>query len=204
MDTDDDLMRRSVADPECFVGIFERHHDRIHAHLARRLGGDAADDLAAEVFTRAFRGRHTWSAELGPPIAWLYGISGRVISEHRRAEVRHLRRLARAQGRRPVRGDHIEDLAARLDAEPAARRVLTAIAKLDERERDVLLLVAWEGLSYQDAADALALPIGTVRSRLSRARRRLTPALSDTNRELGVTPGQGLGDIHTVPVRRLR
>jgi RNA polymerase sigma factor (sigma-70 family) len=150
-----------------FEQVFDREFDAIHGYLRRRVG-DAAEDLAAETFTRALAGWHGFDAgrEVRP---WLFGIATNLVHDHRRAEARKLRAYGREAGRTVPSGDDA-DVAGRLDDAQTARRAASAIAGLKQDERDVLLLVAWADLSYDEVASALGVPVGTVRSRLHRAR----------------------------------
>lgn len=186
--SDGDVIARSVHDPEAFVTVFERHFGAIHGYLARRVGTEPADDLAAEVFAQAFRVRARYRPETDDARPWLYGIAANLLSKHRRTEVRRLKAIART---RP--GTDELDLVgahARADAAALAPRVAAALRGMEARDREVLLLYAWAELSYAEIAAALSIPTGTVRSRLNRARARM-------RRELGaeepapVTPIEG-------------
>ena len=144
--------------------LFEDHFDAIYGYLARRVGPDLARDLAAETFTQAYRGRRRYDAGRGSALAWLYGIAHNLLRRHYRDEERALAALAPLDAR-----------PAREDAEPW---LAAALGDLGRDERDVLLLYAWAGLSYDEIALAVGVPIGTVRSRLHRARRRLRDAMT--------------------------
>jgi RNA polymerase sigma factor (sigma-70 family) len=168
--SDASIIERSVKDPQAFSVLFERHFDEIHRYLARRIGVDRADDLAAEAFVVAFERRATFRAP-GDVRPWLFGIATNLLRNQWRAERRALNALA--------------DLTAAAEGSGAdvggVRRmeVLEAVAALDADQRDVVLLFAWEGLSYEEIGSALGVPVGTVRSRLARARRRLRKQLAD-------------------------
>ena len=168
--TDADAIRASCADPAAFEAVFDRHFDAIHRYLSRRVGTDLADELAAEAFAVAFRKRRRYDASRADARPWLYGIATNLVSRHRRTEERELRAYART-GRDPAVGDHAPVLAASLDARAAGPALAAAVAALDHRDREVLLLFAWGELGYAEIAGALGIPMGTVRSRLSRARR---------------------------------
>lgn len=173
---DAELIRRSLSEPETFAELFDRHAPRIHRFVARRLGDDAADDIVSETFLAAFRVRHRYDLSRSDAQPWLYGIAVRLIGKKRRAEVRKWRALARAGAERSSDGGLL-DADARVSAGMAHAALAEAIARLAPRDRDVLLLIAWEDLSYEEVATALGVPIGTVRSRLSRARRQVRVAL---------------------------
>ncbi|MGI5167637.1 RNA polymerase sigma factor [Spirillospora sp. CA-253888] len=173
---DADLIEASLADPERFAALFERHHAEIHRYAARRIGTVAADDVVAETFLAAFRRRSAYDLARPDARPWLYGIATTLVARHRRAEVRHLRAVART-GVDPLPEPMAERVVSRVAAQQGERDLARALAGLNRGDRDVLLLVAWGDLSYQEVARALDIPIGTVRSRLNRARRRLRAAL---------------------------
>jgi RNA polymerase sigma factor (sigma-70 family) len=148
-----------------FEGLFEDHFDAIYGYLARRVGPDIARDLAAETFTRGYAGRKRFDPHRGDPRAWLFGIANNLLRRHYRDEERRLEAFSRVEVPRDE---------AASDEPPVAE----ALAVLSREERDVLLLFAWADLSYEQIAEALALPVGTVRSRLSRARTRMREQLT--------------------------
>lgn len=170
----------SMTDPEVFGSLFDRHGPYIHRYLQRRLGPDVADDLLAETFMAAFRRRGSYDGTRPNARPWLYGIAAKVISEHRRAELRRLRLQAAIRPEPGVPG-HDEDVSNRVSAQAVRRQLVEAIAGLSGRDREVLLLIAWEELSYAEVATALDIPVGTVRSRLYRTRQQLRAALGGAN-----------------------
>lgn len=167
--SDAEALRRSLSDPRSFVAIFERHHAVVRRYLARRVGDGLADELAGETFARAFKQRSRYQATRDTALPWLFGIAGRVIHEHRRAEKRRLRSLERLCAQR----DELSDGGVGGEVELLPPDVVRALRRLAPRERDTLLLVAWGELTYEEVAVALGVPVGTVRSRISRARQRL-------------------------------
>jgi RNA polymerase sigma-70 factor (ECF subfamily) len=178
-DTDAAIIANSLAEPERFADVFDRHYARIHAYVARRLGAGLADDVASETFVTAFDRRSRYDAEYPDAAPWLYGIASNLVSRLRRAEVRRYRALARAAA--DGIEDHDEGLADRLDAQALRTQLVAALLAIPARDRDVLLLVAWAGLNVEEAARALGLPAGTARSRLHRARRRTRAALAQAS-----------------------
>lgn len=155
------------------VGVlFERHGDRLRRYLTGRVGPAHADDLLSEVFLAACRRWPAFDADRGSEIAWLFGIATTAVRGHARDEARHLRRvLAQCADRpHPATGDDADD---RVDAQRRIRRLLPELKLLDAVDRDILLLVAWAGLTPTEVALSLDIPPGTVRSRLHRARQRL-------------------------------
>jgi len=174
------VIQLSRHEPEHFTVLFRRHAPHIRRYVARRLGQDAADDIVAETFLLAFRQRDSYDQARADARPWLYGIATNLIGRHRRAEIRLYRALART-GADPVMEPFTDRVDDRVSASTASRRLAASLARLPEELRDTLLLVAWSDLSYQEAATALGIPIGTVRSRISRARSKLRRALGGTN-----------------------
>ncbi|GAA1530335.1 RNA polymerase sigma factor [Actinomadura kijaniata] len=175
---DGELIRRSGDDPERFAALFDRYARQIHHYAARRLGTQAADDIVAETFEIAFRRRATYDPARSMARPWLYGIASTLIARHRRAEERHYRALRRT-GVDPLPEPMAETVVSRVAAEQDERRLAGALARLSAGDRDVLLLFAWGGLGYDEIAEALSVPAGTVASRLNRARRKLRTVLGD-------------------------
>jgi RNA polymerase sigma factor (sigma-70 family) len=174
------VIRLSRHEPEQFTVLFRRHAPHIQRYVVRRLGQDAADDIVAETFLLAFRQRDTYDQARADARPWLYGIATNLIGRHRRAEIRLYRALART-GADPVLEPFTDRVDDRVSASTASRRLAAGLARLPTELRDTLLLVAWSGLSYQEAATALGIPVGTVRSRMSRARSKLRRTLGGTN-----------------------
>lgn len=158
-----------------FDEAFATEFEPLHGYVARRLGIAAADDLTAETFTIAFR---RWD-DLDParPVRpWLYGIASNLIRHQWRKERRMLRAYART-GVDPVLAE--TDLSLdHLDARRERAELAAALAGLRKEECEVLLLHAWADLSDAEIAESLALSIGTVKSRLSRARKHLRNRLA--------------------------
>ncbi|MFF0307323.1 RNA polymerase sigma factor [Streptosporangium sp. NPDC004379] len=166
----------SVADPERFGAVFDAHYEEIRRYIGRRLGLDIAEDLAAETFLVAFRRRHRFDPARGGVRPWLYGIATNLIGRHRRAEVRRYRALART-GPPPDDDGHDQRVADRVTAGVTVGLLSGALTGLSKGERDVVLLVAYGGLTYDEVAQALGVAYGTVASRLSRARNKLHTSL---------------------------
>jgi RNA polymerase sigma-70 factor (ECF subfamily) len=177
--TDAAILAASLADPQAFSALFERHFSAIHRWLRRRVGEPLAEDLAAETFTRAFDRRERFDGDAyASARPWLFGIAAHLVHDHQRSELRRLRALARAERWEASGEDMASAAVGRADAAAAGPAVAAALAALRAEERDVLLLVAWAGLEYEEVARATGVPVGTVRSRLHRARRRLRDALA--------------------------
>jgi len=151
-----------------FHALFDAQYADIHRYLAHRLGDEAAaEDLAAETFLRAYRARRSYVA--GSPRAWLFTIATNLLRDHVRSGVRRDLAFASLAGHAPPPPP---SEFAFPDPELAE-----ALATLREEEREALLLLAWAELSYEEIAAATGVAIGTVRSRLSRARAHLTAVL---------------------------
>jgi RNA polymerase sigma-70 factor (ECF subfamily) len=169
---DADIVVASIDAPARFAAVFDRHAAVLFRFLARRVGHDNADELLGDTFRIAFERRASFDTAWSSARPWLYGIATNLLAKHRRTEARRLRATARIAAQRD--DDAIaERVADAVDAQMAWSAVADAIARLPDGERDALLLYVWEDLGYDDIAVALGVPVGTVRSRLNRGRRRL-------------------------------
>jgi RNA polymerase sigma-70 factor (ECF subfamily) len=156
-----------------FGELFERHADRIYAHCFHRTGSwSMAEDLTSVVFLEAWRRRREVRFSGDSVLPWLLAVANNATLNAQRTLRRHRRLLVKL---RPAddEPDIAEDAVRRVDTERAAAHLLCALDGLREPEREVLALCDWAGLSYAEASDALGVPAGTVRSRLSRARQHL-------------------------------
>ncbi|GAB3008698.1 RNA polymerase sigma factor [Saccharothrix stipae] len=178
--TDAEIIERSRHEPDAFAAIFDRHAPHIQRYLARRLGPQVADDLVAETFLTAFDKRRRYDPARPDARPWLYGIATNLVGQHRRQEARRYRH-GPAEHADHAEQDHADRVAAEVTAHAMRSLLAGALDGLSAEDRDVLLLVAWEQLSYEEVATALAIPVGTVRSRLHRARRKVRQALSGQN-----------------------
>lgn len=156
-----------------FGRLFDTYAVPLHRYLARRVGPDVAHDLVSETFLVALNRRHTYDPRRGVVRSWLYGIATNLLRHQVRQEVRGLRAIARSSGHTPDQEAHDGLVAARVDAASLAARLAGALTTLSEGDRDVLLLTCWAGLDSTEVADALDIPVGTVRSRLHRVRKLL-------------------------------
>jgi RNA polymerase sigma factor (sigma-70 family) len=172
--SDAEVIGHSLGEPEAFGLIYDRHAATLLRFLGRRVGAQVAEGLAGELFRVAFERRKVFDRSRVSALPWLYGIGSNLLLKHRRGEARRLRANARmAADQAADRGLRAGALEARL----LFPRVAEAIEALPDGEREALLLFAWEDLPYESVAEALELPIGTVRSRLNRARARLRELL---------------------------
>jgi RNA polymerase sigma-70 factor, ECF subfamily len=191
--SDDDLwLRAGRGDTAAFAVLFERHSRAIYNFCFRRTANwSVAEDLLSIVFLEAWRRREK-SLSPGMVRPWLYGIATFVVRNRRRTERRYRHALARLP-REATSPDFAPDIDERLADEGRMGALLDRLRTLPAREQDVLALCVWSELTYEEAAAALGIPLGTVRSRLSRARSRF--------RELAETSGH-LGGEHVSTPRR--
>jgi RNA polymerase sigma-70 factor (ECF subfamily) len=150
---------------------------RIFNYAARHVGASDAHDIAAETFTVAWR---RWDDITDPPFAWLLGVARHVVSNHVRTLQRGRRLDDRVRLLTAVTGQsavHV-DFATRMEA-------LRRLAALGEKEREALLLTAWDGLTTEEAATLLDISPAALRKRISRARAAIDVAevahTADTN-----------------------
>jgi RNA polymerase sigma factor (sigma-70 family) len=187
--SDADIVRASIRDPSRFGEIFDRYADDILRYVAARLGGDLAEDVTAETFLAAFRARGGYDLSRENARPWLYGIAIRQIGKHRRAERRYLQALSRIHAEM-VTADFGDRVADRVTAEQLRPRLSAVLSGLTHKDRELLLLVAWTDLTYEEAAQALGTSVSAVRSRLHRIRVRTRQALGETNPAL---PSENIG-----------
>ncbi|MEE6258153.1 RNA polymerase sigma factor [Plantactinospora sonchi] len=157
--------------------LFERSAGELLRYCASRVGQAAAEDVVAQTFLTAVEQQRRYDRRHDDPRPWLFGIATNLLRQHRRAEVRGLRAMART-GIDPLVADGLaERTAESVDARVTTRRIVGALARLPARQRDVLLLYAIAELSYAEIAAALVIPVGSVQSALHRARTKLRAEL---------------------------
>jgi len=185
VDADRDVIATSLGQPQRFSAVFDRHYAVVHRYLARRAGTQVADEVASATFVVAFERRASFRSESSSALPWLFGIAANLLRERRREETRRTRLTMRiaaqphARSSESFSGCHDDAL-----DETLAR----ALDALDDGQREALLLYAWAELSYEEIAVALGVPLGTVRSRLSRARTHLRSHLAETDTALQEKP----------------
>jgi RNA polymerase sigma factor (sigma-70 family) len=167
--TDADVIRLSLTDHAAFALLFDRHYARLHRFVRARIGAGEADDLCSDVFLVAFRKRAAYDVTRADSLPWLFGIAVNLLRDHRRSELRRIAAYGRAA---PTSAPAAVRNELRLDSDLAR-----ALLELSEEDRHLLLLFAWAQLSYEQLAETLELPLGTVRSRLSRVRARVRAQL---------------------------
>ena len=178
---DAELIARSRSEPAAFAAVFDRHHAELYRYLRRRVDSGLAADLAAETFVVAFARRGAYRADTHDARPWLYGIAHNLLRNHLRAERRQLAAYAR-HGVDPL-ADADAAVAfsmadSRADSAAVNAKLAQILAVMADRDREVLLLFAWADMSYAEIGLALEIPVGTVRSRLHRARRQLRALVS--------------------------
>lgn len=161
---DGSAIARSLSSPEAFTEVFDRHFGPVYRYVARRAGRDRADDLAARTFMVAFERRGGYRDQLGSARPWLLGIATNLLREEYRHERRLLGTVAQLSNEAAVSANGSVG-----DAEHEDYDLARALTRLDSDQRDALVLHVWGELSYAEVAQSLQIPIGTVRSRISRA-----------------------------------
>jgi RNA polymerase sigma factor (sigma-70 family) len=178
--SDAEIIGVSLREPSSFAALFDRHAAEIARYVTARVGPDLAEDVTAETFLAAFRHRDRYDSERPDARPWLYGIAVRQIGSHRRAEARYRKLTANALPDADTQ-DFGDRAAERVTAEQLRPVLAAVLDTLRRQDRELLLLVAWAGLSYDECAQALGLTVSAVRSRLNRIRVRTRQALGGTN-----------------------
>lgn len=172
--TDGEAIAASLVEPRAFGVVFERHFGAILRYLRRRLDDQPAEEATAQTFFVAFDERGRFDRERADARPWLFGIATNIAHRHRRSEIRELRAVAALGADASTSHDGSE---AKIDAERMRGALARCLAELPAEESDVLYLLVWAELDQPEIAAALDIPLGTVKSRLSRARRRVREAL---------------------------
>ncbi len=165
-------MLRSRRDPEAFAEVVRALSSPLHAYLVRRAPSDA-DDLLGEVWVRAFGARASFDPSRGTPRTWSFGVARHVLLAHWRARDAH----GTGDAIPEQSSDPWPEVDDRLAAAAVAPALRVALAALPAVERELVLLVAWEGLSPTEASEVVGVPAATARTRLFRARARLRESL---------------------------
>ncbi len=165
--------RVRAGDKDAFGLLFEQHARAVYNHAFRLTGNwSTAEEVVSLTFLEAWRLRTTIRPEGGSLLPWLLVIALNVTRNISRATRRQQAAMSRLPPRIDV-PDFTDELADRIDDATRLEAVRTALGRLRRGEQDVLALCVWSGLDYAETAEALGIPVGTVRSRLSRARRKL-------------------------------
>ena len=180
-ETDAQIVATSLQAPAVFAQLFDRHAVVVHRYARRRAGEVVADDVMAETFLVAFDRRHTYDLEYPDARPWLLGVATRLLARYERAEIRRWSAYGRVAARAPDLdevGVDVDAIVGKLDAQSRSVELARQLACLHQRDRDVLLLFGLADLTYEQIASALDIPVGTVRSRLNRARRLMQTGLN--------------------------
>lgn len=176
--SDASIIEQSLTDSRLFEVIFDRHFEAVHRFAVGRVGLQDAGDVVAETFARAFDRRQRFRMGKPSALPWLFGIAVNVARERTRKSDRGHRATSRIAVRVDVIAESFESaLADRIDAERLRPDLISALRTLSDDEYALLMLVTESDLTYDQMADTLGIPAGTVRSRLSRARHRLRDSL---------------------------
>ncbi|MET8154548.1 RNA polymerase sigma factor [Actinoplanes sp. NPDC049668] len=171
--------RLRAGDAAAFGRLFDDHAGAVYRHAVRVTADwSTAEDVVSLTFHEAWRLRARLRPDGDSVLPWLLGIATNVLRNTRRAARRHQAALARLPLRDTV-PDFSDEVVDRLRDAEQLRAAAAALGRLRRGEREVFTLCVWSGLDYAAAAEALGVPVGTVRSRLSRARTRLR-ALAET------------------------
>ena len=181
--TDSEHVEASLLDPQAFTVLFERHAGPVYRYLVKRVGPQDAEDLVGETFATAFRLRTKYDLSRPDARPWLFGIATNLAHHHWRSKGRRQTSYVAAAGG-IVTEDHSEEATSLVFFSSQEDYIAQALAQMDDAHLDVLLLVAGPGLTYEEVSAALGVPIGTVRSRLSRARHQLRELLGASGQYL--------------------
>jgi len=171
-ETDADLIQRAGdGDRTAFEALYRRYARPVFGLALRRLGDRGrAEDAVQETFASVWRSARTYRPDRGPGAPWLYAVARNAIVD-------------RSRGRTDASGDVPElasdepDPAERTEQSWVAWRVHRALEELPEREREVIALAYWSGLSQSEVAEFLGIPLGTVKTRTRAALQRLAEVL---------------------------
>jgi RNA polymerase sigma-70 factor (ECF subfamily) len=171
--------------------LFDRHAKAVYNHCFRLIGNwAAAEDAVSATFLAAWRRRKDVTLVHDTALPWLLTVATNTVRDERRSVRRRLSLLERL----PIQGpapDHADDVAGRLDDEQRMARLLAATHDLPQAEREAFALCVWSGVSYADAATVLGIAEASVRSRVSRAKARLSRTFAPDAKR---TPARAVGE----------
>jgi RNA polymerase sigma factor (sigma-70 family) len=189
--SDSELWERVTAhDGGAFGRLFDRHAQKVYSHCFRRTADwSLAEDLTSVVFLEAWRRRRDLRLSEGSILPWLLGVANNAIRNAERSRRRYRRLLQKLPRVTDLEAGETE-MVARLDDEQRMKAALARLRELRTEEQEVLTLCDWSGLSLAEAGVALDIPVGTVKSRLARARTQLRSlaAEADSDLQVEVTP----------------
>jgi RNA polymerase sigma-70 factor, ECF subfamily len=183
----------SVEQPHRFEAVFDQYHRTIYDYLARSVGPDRADEQAGDVFVAAFTARVRYDPSLGSVRAWLFGIAANVRRTRTRSDRRGRTAWGRVAAERSAYDGGLEVAEETLDYGRRLAWVGEFLRELSDTDRDVIVLYAWGELTYPEIAHVLGIEVGTVRSRLARARGRLRELIAASGEVLDES-GKPQGD----------
>ena len=164
------MVAASVRNPEAFTALFERHWDGLYRFCLNRAGA-AGEDIAAEAFRVAFDRRKRYDSRYSDARPWLFGIATNLLRDHFRSARREESKLSRSAAMEVL--SHTDGELNELERQLLGPHLTEALKDIPAADRDALLLLAWADLDYEQIAQALGIPLGTVRSRIHRARQRV-------------------------------
>ncbi|MEV5966028.1 sigma-70 family RNA polymerase sigma factor [Kribbella sp. NPDC051952] len=176
--------RASAGDEEAFGQLYDRHARAVFNFLHRRTASWAdAEDLTSAVFLLAWRRRAELVLDRNSILPWLLGVADRTARTAWRSKFRYRRSLSTLKNLAADEQDHADDVAERVDRDVQLRKVRDQLTRLPRHEQEIVELCVWAGLDQQAAAIALNIPLGTVKSRLYRARQHLRELLAPNSEE---------------------
>jgi RNA polymerase sigma-70 factor (ECF subfamily) len=173
---------KTLAPAARFEELYLDTETKLFRYLARRVGPTLAEDLMAEAFAIAWQRFADYDPTRAAFSTWVFGIAINLLRRHARTEIYQLALFSRT-GTDPAQALDEGAIVDRLTASEFWPKVAAELAEMDEVDRDVLTLYAWAGMSYTAIAETLEIPVGTVRSRMSRARERLVGRVGMTYAE---------------------
>jgi len=178
--SDEELLARVGADPRALEELYARHFDKTMAFAVRRCTRpEEVHDLVAAVWLEVIRAAGRFDPARGRAVPWLLGVAAKLVADRRRRAAREREALQRLAGRRVLDDDDFLRLEEAIDASRASKDVLAKLDGLPPGERAALELVALEGMTPAEAAEALGAHAATVRMRIARARRKLRAVVAD-------------------------
>lgn len=186
-DIGDSIVAGAALSRDDVAHMFDRYHADVWRYLCRLGGREVADELAGEVFARAWAVRARYDPQRGVARAWLFGIATNLVRQHFRSERRARAAFERVRSLPTSSTSEFDQIDDRDELEQLRQRTLAAIADCNADDRALIVMAAWEGLSYSEIAAALGVPIGTVRSRLARLRASLRSTVDPGGRAVTTT-----------------
>jgi RNA polymerase sigma-70 factor (ECF subfamily) len=176
--SNEDVLVAVAAGPGALAEFYRRHVAKVVGMGVPRFSNpEDVADFVATVFLEVLRSAGGYNPRRGSAVSWLYGVAGNVAAGMYRNQARAVDAEQRLAGRQLLDADDFARVEERIDAAAALRHVYQAMQRLGDADRRLLELVAVDGLSLGEAADALRITPVAARVRLTRARRRLRTAM---------------------------